>query len=153
MTKWQYSHEFTVSAPIEAVRGFHFQTSSMAAITPPGIRVHVTSAPEVVAEGLEMSFVLRTGPIRIPWVARFSDVNPAGFVDTQTQGPFAVWRHRHAFLEVDNGQTKVVDTIEATPGNTLWSGFVSRAMWVGLPALFWFRARQTRLVLEANDGS
>lgn len=148
MTKWEYSHEFAVAAPLEAVRAFHFQTASMAAITPPGMRVRVNSAPEVVAEGREMSFVLHAGPFRIPWTARFSDVNPSGFVDTQVLGPFGEWQHRHRFVEMNSDTTVVIDTIQACPGKALWSGTVSRAMWVGLPVLFWYRSRETRRLLE-----
>jgi ligand-binding SRPBCC domain-containing protein len=37
---------------------------------------------------------------------------PRGFVDEQTKGPFAFWRHEHRFEALDAGVTRMVDSVD-----------------------------------------
>ena len=145
----RYRHSFEVSAPLAQVVAFHARSDSMAAITPPGIVVEVHQAPPVLAEGDEMRFTLRlAGLLPIPWVARISDVGESGFVDTQMEGPFSLWRHEHRFASSGPGRTRIDDQVQARlRRHWLWAP-VGLAMWLGMPLLFAYRALITRRILR-----
>jgi len=97
-----------------------------------------------VSEGATMRFVLRLGVIPVPWVARYTDVSPRGFTDTQLRGPFSYWRHRHTFLPLDDVRTEVVDEVEAQLATHPLQAATGLIIWLGLPALFAYRTRKTR---------
>lgn len=143
----RFQHRFVVHAPLHEVRAFHAATRSMAAITPPPIRVRVHEAPESLGEGDVMRFTLLLGPLPLPWAARFSDVGPEGFTDEQVEGPFALWRHRHAFVPLSGGRTEVRDTIVGRLDPHPVKALIGLSMWLGLPVLFAYRARRTRALL------
>jgi ligand-binding SRPBCC domain-containing protein len=150
----KYQHCFFVRAPVECVADFHRDSASMAAITPPPIRVRVHSQPERVEEGAVMAFTLWMGPLPIPWRAVFEKVTPLGFTDRLSSrphgGPFRLWLHRHRFLPVDDGATLVVDEIQVVFRRHLWWGVVGRLMWWGMPVLFAYRGWKTRRLLESR---
>ena len=146
----RFERRFRVRAPVDAVAAFHSDPASMGAITPPPIIVRVRSAPPRLASGDRMDFTLWAGPVPIRWVAGIEDASRAGFTDRQLSGPFAAWTHRHAFERVDDGVTEVVDRVEAAYRAGAWWGLVGRLMWVGMPALFAYRARRTRRLLETS---
>ncbi len=143
-----FSNKFVVDAPLESVRAFHSDPGSMAEITPPGIRVQTERMPDAIADDEWMQFVLHIGPMRAPWKARFEAVGASGFTDRLLSGPFREWVHRHSFEQLTPTSTAVVDEIQAVFGSGAVNGFVSRAMWYGLPILFAFRAWKTRQILE-----
>lgn len=145
-----YQHEFQVNAPVERVADFHRSTEALKALTPPPLFVKFNHL-EPLGEGSKADFTLWFGPLPIRWVSIHSDVNPTeGFTDTQVQGPFETWIHRHSFESIDGGSTKVVDEIEGQPSNHPIWGIVSRFMWSTLPILFSYRARQTKKAVERS---
>jgi len=144
----KYHHRFQVRAPLARVSAFHSQASSMPAITPPPLSVHLHHAPKVLEEGNEMDFSLGVGPISIRWVALIEQVSPNGFTDRQLHGPFAEWVHRHSFNALDEWTTEVDDEIKLSPRSHPWWWLVGMGMWVGLPILFAYRASKTRRMLE-----
>ena len=144
----RYQHRFRVRAPLEAVADFHRLSKSMAAITPPPILVRVHRAPEIQREGDEMDFTLWVGPLPVRWVARIESVSPTGFTDHQRRGPFKRWTHRHSFVAIDGHITDVLDEVMVQlRAHPLW-GLVGLGMWLGLPALFAYRAWKTKRILE-----
>lgn len=146
-----YRHCFIVDAPLELVAAFHARSSSMAAITPPGIVVQVHQAPPVLQSGDEMRFSLRLGGVLpIPWVARITGLGPDGFIDSQTEGPFAFWQHEHRFLPLGPDRTVVVDLVEARLQRHWLQAPLGLAMWLGMPLLFAYRARRTRQLLRSE---
>ena len=146
----KFEHRFRVRASVEEVAVFHSNPASMAAITPPPIVARIHSAPQTLASGDRMAFTLWAGPVPIHWDAAIEDASGEGFTDRQISGPFATWSHRHGFQRVDAGATDVVDRVEATYKKSLWWGLVGRLMWLGMPALFAYRAGKTRKLLEAQ---
>lgn len=146
----RHRNEFLVEAPAARVGIFHSDPASMAEITPPGIRVSVHTMPSAVVDDASMEFSLRIGPISVPWSARFEDVSATGFTDRLVSGPFREWVHQHAFEERTPTTTAVIDEIHAVFGTGIRDGFVSRAMWYGLPILFAFRAWKTRRILGGD---
>ncbi len=110
------------------------------------VRVH--QAPAFLHEGSEMDFTIWLGPLPMRWRARMEDVGPRGFTDCQLLGPFLEWRHRHTFVPLSEAETEVVDEVHAALRPHMFWGPVGLAMWLGLPALFIYRAWKTRRLLE-----
>jgi ligand-binding SRPBCC domain-containing protein len=143
----RYRHRFIVEAPLSAVAEFHKDTRALRELTPPPMTVKFNHV-EPLAEGSIADFTMQAGPMGVRWVAVHSDVTDEnGFVDTQEKGPFRSWRHHHKFRAIDEQTTEVIDEIEAEYGNA-----ISRLMWLNLPILFAYRARQTKKALDTNKG-
>jgi len=146
----KYGHTFRVRALLADVAGFHTSASSLKAITPPLIPMHLHHAPQRMGDGDEMAFTMWLGPLPVRWVARVEDVSPAGFLDRQVRGPFEAWAHRHTFVQVEEGTTEVSDEVAARlKPHAVW-GWVGLAMWLGLPLLFAYRGWRTRRLLEGD---
>lgn len=146
----QFQHEFQVNAPIERVAEFHSSTKALKLLTPPPLFVKFNHI-EPMGEGSRADFTLFLGPIPIHWIANHTDVHPTdGFTDTQVEGPFQTWIHRHTFTQMTTDTTKIIDEIEGQPSGHLFSGIVSRFMWLTLPILFSYRAQQTRRAVESR---
>ena len=144
----QFHHEFLVDAPVEHVAEFHRSTQALKSLTPPPLLVKFNHL-EPLGEGSKADFNLWFGPLPIRWVAVHSRVDPMeGFTDTQVEGPFQTWIHRHSFEPINENTTRVIDQIEGQPSNHPFWGLVSRFMWFTLPILFYYRARQTRKAVE-----
>lgn len=142
----KYRHSFTVNAPLSAVADFHKDARALRVLTPPPMTVQFNSV-EPLTEGSVADFTMRAGPVSVRWVAVHSEVSEQnGFVDTQEEGPFRSWRHQHQFRALNDQATEVIDEIEAQYG-----GAISRFMWLNLPVLFAYRARQTKKILETAN--
>ena len=143
-----FHHEFMVNALIARVAEFHRSALALKQLTPPPMIVKFNQL-EPLGEGSRADFTLWFGPFPIHWVAVHSTVDPIeGYTDTQVDGPFQIWIHRHSFKRLTDDMTKIIDEIEGQPSNHLFCGNVSRFMWLTLPILFSYRARQTRLAVE-----
>lgn len=148
----RYTHRFEVAAPIGAVAAFHREPSSLAAITPPPIRVRPRARPEGSARGDVVAFDLRIGPLAIPWRASIEPHGDAGFVDRMEEGPFRRWVHHHRFVDRGGSRTAVEDEIDFAFRPHPWWGPVGLGMAAGLPLLFAYRAWKTRRLVEASAG-
>lgn len=143
-----FLNAFEVRAPLEKVADFHAQSASMAAITPPPVKVRVQRAPAVLGDGDEMEFTLWLGPLPVRWLAKIEGATPSGFSDRQLKGPFRKWVHRHSFERINETRTRVRDEIHiALDRQPLW-GIIGLLMIVNLPFLFAYRAWKTRRLLE-----
>lgn len=143
-----FYNKFQVKAPIKRVAEFHSSTMALKLLTPPPIFVKLNHI-EPIGEGSRSDFTLWFGPFPIRWIAVHSDIHPQeGFTDTQLEGPFKTWVHRHAFEEITDDLTEIIDEVEGQPSNHFFWGLVSRFMWLTLPVLFSYRARQTRKAVE-----
>ncbi len=146
--KRKFEHRFQVAAPIEAVAEFHGDTRALRMLTPPPMLVQFNDV-EPLGEGSRADFTLWAGPVPIRWVALHSNVvYLKGFEDTQVEGPYEHWHHKHHFVAVDAQTTLVIDEIEAQLGAGVLKGLVSRLMWWSLPAVFTYRGWRTRRALE-----
>ena len=143
-----YRHRFRTRAALDAVAAFHRRSGSMAAITPPPVRVDMGPVPAELAEGDEMAFTLRLGPLGIPWTARIEDVRPDGFTDRQVAGPFAHWVHVHRYVGLADGSVEVRDEVDARLARHPWWFLVGLGMKLSLPLLFAYRAWRSRAILE-----
>ncbi|MCJ7568853.1 MAG: TIGR01777 family oxidoreductase [Anaerolineales bacterium] len=144
----RFTHRFRVNASLEAASDFHRNTEVLKQLTPLPILVQFHKV-EPVGEGSSADFTLWLGPFPIPWSAKHYDFDPPrGFKDIQLKGPFTFWDHHHAFIQIDDQTTEVVDDITAQLGRHFYYGLVSRFMWLTLPILFSYRAWQTRRLVE-----
>ena len=142
-----YEHGFLVRAPLSAVSQFHSRTSALVRLTPPPI---VLRPDRPGANINDVSFTMWIGPLPVRWIARITDARPAGFTDTQVVGPFARWVHQHSFVEKGDDATEVVDRVDVRLSWRPDRLAIGLAMWLGLPALFAYRARATRRALTAS---
>jgi ligand-binding SRPBCC domain-containing protein len=145
-----YTHRFQVRAPLEQVAEFHRDTRALQQLTPPPLIVRFNEI-QPLSEGSIADFTMWLGPLPINWVASHSDVDPLeGFTDTQIDGPFDQWVHRHSFAALEENLTEVKDQIQARPGKGFLKGLISRFMWFNLPILFAYRAWRTKRALEVS---
>jgi ligand-binding SRPBCC domain-containing protein len=144
----KYEHRFLVDAPIGIVASFHSRSSSMAAITPPPIFIRIHRAPAFLKEGDEMEFTMWAGPLPLRWLAKIEQVSEKGFADRQLRGPFQTWEHRHEFIVIDGQHTQVCDKIEFQILKHPFWRLVGWGMYLGLPALFFYRAWKTKRLLK-----
>jgi ligand-binding SRPBCC domain-containing protein len=147
----KFQHRFKVAAPIKKVNAFHRSSSSLKAITPPFFFMSNVIAPDQLADGDVMSFTLWLGPFPVRWQARLENINPEGFVDIQFDGPFSSWKHTHRFEAWGTDHTLVMDDVEYSIRRHWFWGPIGLIMAIGLPILFWYRARRTREILEGGN--
>ena len=144
----KYERSFTVQAPLEKIIAFHRAASSLKAITPPFFFMSGLQAPPTLKDGDEMGFTLWMGPIPVRWQARIENVSPQGFDDILVKGPFQSWVHAHRFEAISETETRVSDQITFQIRKHLLWGPLGLIMAIGLPILFWYRARKTKTLLE-----
>ena len=143
-----FERQFEVRSPQARVRELHAHAASLVALTPPFMPMRLDASPSVLQAGDSMSFRVWLGPFPIRWTAHIEQAGPGGFIDRQTDGPFAEWVHRHTFEPIASGTCRVVDSITAhLRWHVIW-GPVGLVMWIGLPWLFAYRRWKTRRLLE-----
>lgn len=150
-----------VRAPFEAVWEFHTSVEGLVAITPDwlGLTVESVVGPDGdvrsdrLIEGGEVRLVMRPfglGPprsmsARVTHLNRSDDV--AEIRDEMLDGPFPRWRHIHRFEAVPAG-TRMTDRVAyALPLGPVRA--LSGLAWPAFAALFAYRHRATRRLLEA----
>ncbi len=144
----QYTHEFIVRAPLERLAKFHTDPCSLKLLTPPPMILTFNELPPM-SEGATIDFTIWLGPIPVRWISLMSNLDPMyGFTDSQVQGPFDHWVHRHTFKKHDEHTTVVIDEIQAQFGSRFTNKLISWFMWINLPILFAYRKWRTRVEVE-----
>lgn len=96
-----------MAASRAAVFEFHADAANLARVLPRGVPLR-SIGPSRLGPGAVLRF--RFGPFAGHGIVRVWEP-PFRFVDEQTFGPFALWRHEHRFNEV-GGRTWVTDVVE-----------------------------------------
>jgi ligand-binding SRPBCC domain-containing protein len=101
--------------PVELDEAFAFfaGVSNLEAITPPWLRFRVLT-PQLIAggEGTLKDYRLRLHRVPVRCRTRIERWEPGRcFVDTQIEGPFALWQHTHTF-EAQVGGTLIRDRVD-----------------------------------------
>jgi ligand-binding SRPBCC domain-containing protein len=143
-----FDYQFTVQAPLRAVRDFHHDTRALKKLTPPPTIVQLHSI-EPLAEGSVSRFTLWVGPLPLRWTALHRDVSPRGFTDVQMAGPARRWEHTHTFVPVDDQVTRIEEHIEYEHRADFW-GLVTRVLFArpNLRLMFAYRKKMTRWCLR-----
>ena len=96
----------------DAVWSWHQRPGAFERLSPPWRPVEVLDAGHGLTLGESKTLRLAAGPLGLRWQVRHTAVEPGhGFVDEQTQGPFASWRHEHWFEPDGERGCRLVDTI------------------------------------------
>ena len=140
--------QFTVAAPLEAVRDFHRDTSALKRLTPPPTIVQLHEI-EPLAESSVSRFTLWVGPLPLRWTAVHKNVSDHGFTDVQADGPAKKWEHTHTFTVAAEDITGVSEHIEYEHKRGFW-GLVTRVLFArpNLYLMFTYRKWMTRRYLR-----
>ena len=108
--------EAIVPATLADTFAFFTEASNLERLTPPWLNFRIkTPMPIVMAEGVEIDYLIVLHGWPIPWRSRIDVWEPGvRFVDRQLRGPYRWWHHEHRFEEVSGG-TRVSDTVEFVP--------------------------------------
>lgn len=97
----------------DQVYRWHTAPGAFERLCPPWQRLRLVEPHPGVHEGSRAVFDLRVGPAWVRWVARHTDIiADRQFVDVMERGPFASWRHRHAFEPNGAAESTLIDEIE-----------------------------------------
>ena len=135
--------EVSIPAPRERVFAFFADARNLERLTPASLSFEFLTPGEIpMRAGATIDYRLRVSGIPIRWRTAIEAWEPPyRFVDVQQRGPYAVWRHTHAFDETSAG-THMRDRVEyALPFGPL--GRLARRLFVArrLDEIFAFRAR------------
>ena len=132
---------------------FHFfsDPSNLEKLTPGWMKFRIlTPLPIEMHNGTTISYRLRVHGFHISWKSEIRDWSPPfEFVDTQLNGPYRYWHHRHCFCE-SNGGTMVSDEIDYCPlgGRIVDRLFVRR----DLRRIFTFRTARLSELFSSREG-
>ena len=144
-----FQRVFEVKAPLAEVAAFHDDVKSLAAITPPPVRVKIVRFDAPVHAGSKVIFKLMLGPFGVTWDGEIDwHVPQQYFRDVQQRGPFGAWQHTHSFSATPGG-TQVADRVVYQPPFGLLGRILDPiVIRPSLKYLFFYRAHQTRRLLE-----
>lgn len=149
-TEFRCSVELPV--PPEAAFAFHLDPTNLVRISPPWIRVDRLDVPGRIVPGSRLEIRVRVlGFLPQAWTVEIAElVSPQRLVDVARAGPYRQWRHTHTFRAVSGG-SEMIDTVNYV----LPFGAVGRFLdpvihRPFLAAMFRFRHRRTRELLEAG---
>lgn len=137
----------------EDVYRWHARPGAFERLGPPWEKVRVLQRHGGIEQGAEVALALRAAGRWRRWVARHHDHEPGrGFADTQVEGPFALWEHRHRFVAEGPSRCWLEDDIEyALPlgrlGRWLGGSMVRRK----LQRVFRYRHQVTANDLALHD--
>ena len=114
MPQREFKTEITIEQPIEKVFAFFSEAKNLETITPPWLNFKILSqSTEQIQKNTLFEYRLRIHGINTRWVTRISEWNPPHFfVDEQTVGPYALWRHTHSFESLENSKTFMKDIVQ-----------------------------------------
>lgn len=140
--------EILVRAPQQEVWSFFSKPHNLLKITPGYMNFRIVDCPEAPEIYTGMLIEYRVSPVfRVPlkWVTEIKDVDPGSrFMDTQRNGPYALWEHTHTFTTTREG-TLMRDVVQyALPMGPL--GTIAHRLFVRrqLESLFEYREGRIR---------
>ena len=147
--------ETIIPAPRERVFPFFADAHNLERITPPTLKFRIlTAGPIEMRAGAVIDYRLSLSGLPFRWRTLIEVWDPPNrFVDLQTKGPYALWRHTHTFQDLPDGTTRMRDRVEyALPFGAL--GKLVRRLFVGrqLEGIFAFRQKIIAAQFPAADG-
>jgi len=143
-----------IPRPRSETFAFFSDAFNLERITPSFLRFRiVTPAPIKMGAGAVIEYRLALFGAPVYWRTVIESWDPEeSFVDSQTKGPYALWRHTHLFEEKGPRQTLMRDLVEySIPYGVL--GRMANGLFVGrwLKKIFDYRAAMIPRLMEAED--
>ncbi|MDQ2817842.1 MAG: TIGR01777 family oxidoreductase [Candidatus Eremiobacteraeota bacterium] len=94
-----------VAAPLSRVFAFFSDAANLQKLTPQTLDFRIeTPIPIEMGRGATIAYSLRINGFRVKWKTLIARWQPqTSFVDFALRGPYSLWRHTHAFTEVEGG--------------------------------------------------
>jgi ligand-binding SRPBCC domain-containing protein len=121
MTVHTFRQELWLPASRQVVFSFFSDARNLEAITPPWLNFEIVTPGEIrMHAGALIDYRLRVRRIPLRWQTEITLWEPTRrFIDEQRRGPYRLWRHEHAFVDLDGG-TLCCDEVEySVPGGAL----------------------------------
>lgn len=102
-----------VPRPLDEVFAFYADAEKLELLTPRFLRFRILSpTPVAMGVGARIDYALSLFGVPLRWRTCITDWQPGvRFVDEQESGPYAYWRHTHAFT-ADGDGTLIHDQVE-----------------------------------------
>lgn len=102
-----------IEVPIERAFAFYADALNLEPMTPPWLHFRVRAPSEITMQaGALLDYKLRLHGIPIRWQTLIETWEPPHrFVDSQREGPFALWEHTHTFEADGEGATVLRDQV------------------------------------------
>jgi len=149
------ARSLVVDRPRDEVFKFFASAENLGVITPPELRFEIlTGLPIHMDEGTLIDYRIRLYGIPMTWRTLIDRWDPPWlFQDTQLQGPYRTWIHRHEFHDL-GAATRVVDRVwyrlpALGPLNAMVHPLVSRQ----LDQIFDYRADAVRQAFDRSSVS
>ncbi len=140
----------TIPVPREELFEFFEDPRSLRKMTPDGMGFRILKMDQLpVRVGFRIKYRIRVLGVSMRWLTTITEYERnRRFVDDQTSGPYAYWRHEHTFEDVDGG-TLMRDRVHyelpfGILGRAVHRLIVSRE----LRRIFDFRARTIRKLFD-----
>ena len=148
-----YERSVLIDCPLEKAFEFHSDTNNLKKITPEFIKVKLVKIDLPLRLDSEIILeITQFGFLKTKWNIKLTDFQPNILItDTQTKGPFKIWKHSHCFEEKE-GKTFMIDRIIYE----LPFGIIGRAadkLFIAkmIGKQFEFRHKVTKSILENSD--
>jgi len=93
-----FVHRSRIAASAAAVYAWHALPGALERLTPPWEHVKVIEASVGIEKGARVVILMGRWPFQRRWVAEHQEFEAGRyFSDQQVSGPFAYWKHTHAF--------------------------------------------------------
>ncbi|MES1164548.1 MAG: SRPBCC family protein [Verrucomicrobiota bacterium] len=146
--------ETIIPAPRARVFPFFADARNLERITPDALKFRIlTEGPIEMHAGAVIDYRLSLSGLPFRWRTLIEVWDPPHrFVDLQTKGPYALWRHTHSFEDLPDGTTRMRDRVEyALPFGPL--GRLVRRLFVGRQLDTIFGHRQKIIADMFRDGA
>lgn len=150
MSDLHFTMTSDISAPVEALREWHFRPGAFGRLNPPWEKARVISEPGPLVDGFRAVIEIQAGPLKKRWIADH-EITSDGFIDRQVSGPFAHWEHHHQFEAIGPKASRLTDSITfrlplGAPGRIFGEAFVRKK----LERMFHYRHAVTRADLARS---
>ncbi len=140
----------TIPVPREELFEFFEDPRNLGKMTPKGMDFRILKMDQLpVRVGFRIKYRIKVLGVSLRWLTTITEHERGRrFVDDQTSGPYAYWRHEHTFEDVD-GSTLMRDRVQyELPLGVLGSAVHRLIVARELRRIFDFRARTIRELFD-----
>ena len=118
MRVFTLQREQLLPSPLDAVFRFFADPANLDHLTPRSLRFQIlTPRPIAMRAGATIEYRIRWRGLPLRWHTTIAEYEPPRrFVDEQTSGPYALWRHEHIFesaaTPAGGPATRVIDRVQ-----------------------------------------